>query len=83
MTRDEAPRVMRLFDDPLEARAPRPLGPGAVLLPGFALPVASALLTAVGEVIAAAPLRHMIMSVGARLPLLSGSFTRSCIARML
>jgi len=57
MTRDEAPRVMRLFDDPLEARAPRPLGPGAVLLPGFALPVASALLTAVGEVIAAAPLR--------------------------
>ncbi len=58
---------MRLFDDPLEARAPRPLGPGAVLLPGFALPVASALLTAVGEVIAAAPLRHMITPGGFRM----------------
>jgi alkylated DNA repair protein (DNA oxidative demethylase) len=67
MTRNEAPRAMRLFDDPIEARAPRPLGPGAVLLPGFALPMASALLAALDEVIAAAPLRHMITPGGFRM----------------
>jgi DNA oxidative demethylase len=50
--------------------APEPIAPGAVLMRGFALNAANALLHAAGQVIAAAPLRHLVtpgglsMSVG-------------------
>jgi DNA oxidative demethylase len=60
-----------LFDDiPTPYLAPEHIAPGAVLLRGFALDVAGALLQAAGQVIAAAPLRHLVtpgglsMSVG-------------------
>jgi alkylated DNA repair protein (DNA oxidative demethylase) len=64
MTRD-------LFDGlPASAPAPQPIAAGAVLLRGFALDQAEALMEAVQEVIASAPLRHLVtpgghaMSVG-------------------
>ena len=60
-----------LFDEPPTLyAAPEPIAPGAVLLRGFALDPAEALLQAAQQVIAAAPLRHLItpgghaMSVG-------------------
>jgi DNA oxidative demethylase len=60
-----------LFDDiPTPYLAPERIAPGAVLLRGFALDLAGALLQAAGQVIAAAPLRHLVtpgglsMSVG-------------------
>jgi DNA oxidative demethylase len=60
-----------LFDEtPTPYLAPEPIAPGAVLLRGFALDAAGALLLAAGQVIAAAPLRHLVtpgglsMSVG-------------------
>jgi alkylated DNA repair protein (DNA oxidative demethylase) len=49
---------------------PRPdvrLGPGAVVLPGFALDVESQLLSALDDVIAASPFRHMITPGGYRM----------------
>ena len=58
-----------LFDD-LAAPADIPIDPGAVLLPGFALADAPALLAAIDAVAATAPFRHMVtpggfpMSVG-------------------
>ncbi|MCC7275777.1 MAG: DNA oxidative demethylase AlkB [Alphaproteobacteria bacterium] len=53
-----------LFDD-----GPRdvPLGPGAVLLGGFALPLGEALLAAVADVAARAPFRHMVTPGGWRM----------------
>ena len=64
MTRD-------LFDGlPAPVLAPQPIAPGAMLLRGFCLDQADDLLQAVQQVIAAAPLRHLItpggraMSVG-------------------
>jgi alkylated DNA repair protein (DNA oxidative demethylase) len=60
-----------LFDEPpTPFEAPEPITPGAVLLRGFALDQAEALIQATQQVIAAAPLRHLItpggraMSVG-------------------
>lgn len=60
-----------LFDEPpTPFEAPEPIAPGAVLLRGFALDQAEALIQATQQVIAAAPLRHLItpggraMSVG-------------------
>ena len=60
-----------LFDEPpAPYDAPEPIAPGAVLLRGFALDQAEALLQAAQQVIAAAPLRHLmtpggrVMSVG-------------------
>ena len=60
-----------LFDEPPTSfEAPEPIAPGAVLLRGFALDQAEALIQATQQVIAAAPLRHLItpggraMSVG-------------------
>jgi DNA oxidative demethylase len=60
-----------LFDDiPTPYVAPEPIAPGAVLLRGFALDLAGALLLAAEQVVAAAPLRHLVtpgglsMSVG-------------------
>lgn len=63
--------TLSLFDEPpAPYDAPEPIAPGAVLLRGFALEQAEALLQAAQQVIAAAPLRHLItpggraMSVG-------------------
>lgn len=63
--------TLSLFDDPLPFYdAPEVIAPGAVLLRGFASEVADALIQAAEQVIAAAPLRHLItpggrvMSVG-------------------
>jgi DNA oxidative demethylase len=60
-----------LFDEtPTPYLAPERIAPGAVLLRSFALDVAGALLQAAEQVIAAAPLRHLVtpgglsMSVG-------------------
>ncbi|MEO7159782.1 MAG: DNA oxidative demethylase AlkB [Polaromonas sp.] len=67
----EAFLTLSLFDEPpAPYDAPEPIAPGAVLLRGFALEQAEALLQAAQQVIAAAPLRHLItpggraMSVG-------------------
>lgn len=69
--RNEAFLTRSLFDEPPASyNAPDVIAPGAVLLRGFACPVADALAQGVGQVIAAAPLRHLItpggrtMSVG-------------------
>lgn len=43
------------------------MAPGAVLLPGFALPHETALLAAVGAIAAAAPWRHMVTRGGFRM----------------
>ena len=60
-----------LFDEPpAPYGAPAPIAPGAVLLRGFALYQADALIQAIQQVIAAAPFRHLmtpggrVMSVG-------------------
>jgi alkylated DNA repair protein (DNA oxidative demethylase) len=57
-----------LFDDPPQpARGPVPLEPGAVVLPGFALDCAEALLQAVDAVAAQAPWRHLVTPGGQRM----------------
>ncbi|MCA3184525.1 MULTISPECIES: DNA oxidative demethylase AlkB [unclassified Cupriavidus] len=63
-----------LFDalpaDPNDPDAPpavEPLGPGAVILRGFARDMAPALLQAVGEVSAGSPFRHLITPGGLRM----------------
>ena len=59
-----------LDEPPTPYDAPEPIAPGAVLLRGFALDVADALVQGIKQVIAAAPFRHLItpggrtMSVG-------------------
>ena len=54
-----------LFDEPPEPYdAPEPVAPGAVLLRGFACGEAEALIQAAQQVIAAAPLRHLITPGG-------------------
>ena len=54
-----------LFDEPpAPYDAPEPLAPGAVLLRGFALDQAEALIQAAQRVIAAAPLRHLVIPGG-------------------
>jgi alkylated DNA repair protein (DNA oxidative demethylase) len=58
--------VADLFDDDIAPRDER-LGPGAVLLRRYAVPHETALLAAVREVIAAAPLRHMVTPGGFRM----------------
>ncbi|MEJ8810114.1 DNA oxidative demethylase AlkB [Variovorax ureilyticus] len=55
-----------LFDDEA-ASGPLPLAPGAVVLRRFARPYDGALLDAVREVIAQAPLRHMVTPGGLRM----------------
>src|SRR5438045_1369785 len=58
-----------LFPDASSA-VPEPLAPGAVLLPGFALPSAPAIIDAISTIATAAPFRRMLtpggrpMSVG-------------------
>jgi alkylated DNA repair protein (DNA oxidative demethylase) len=53
--------TLDLFSDSLRSV---PLDNGAVLLGGFALPVATALLQAINDVVRAAPLRHMVTPGG-------------------
>ena len=54
-----------LFDEaPTPCGAPEVIAPGAVLLRGFACDVAEALLQAAEQVIAAAPLRHLVTPGG-------------------
>jgi DNA oxidative demethylase len=54
-----------LFDDlPASGAAQEVLAPGAVLLRGFARDVDAALLEAVDDVLAAAPLRHLVTPGG-------------------
>ncbi len=55
-----------LFGEPVR-RDHEMLGPGALLLHGFALAEQDAVLAAVSAVIAAAPLRHMITPGGFRM----------------
>src|SRR5262245_37000976 len=56
-----------LFDTGGAASAEEPLGPGAVVLRGFALADERALLAALERVIAKAPLRHMVTPGGFRM----------------
>lgn len=57
--------TLSLFDEaPLPYAAPKAIAPGAVLLRGFAREMDEALLQAVEDVIAAAPLRHLVTPGG-------------------
>ena len=57
--------TLSLFgDDPAPYAAPEPIAPGAVLLRGFALDLAQSLMLSVQQVIAAAPLRHLVVPGG-------------------
>lgn len=59
---------MNLFDDSIDVESePESLGPGALVLRGFALPRAPLLLHALQEVAAAAPFRHMVTPSGLRM----------------
>ena len=58
----------RLFDDPApESRTIEDLGPGALLLRGFALDDAPALMSALNDIVALAPFRHMVTPGGFRM----------------
>jgi alkylated DNA repair protein (DNA oxidative demethylase) len=56
---------MDLFEN-IEPRE-QPLGPGAVLLRGFALPEETSLLAALSQIVSRAPFRHMITPGGFRM----------------
>ena len=57
--------TLSLFDDtPTPYDAPEPIAPGAMLLRGFALDQAEALIQAAQQIIATAPLRHLITPGG-------------------
>ena len=56
-----------LFDEDATGTAAEPLGPGAVVLRGFALAAETALLAALRAVVAKAPLRHMVTPGGFRM----------------
>lgn len=56
-----------LFDDTPPRRPAQPIAPGAILLPGLALPHVPALLEALAAVQAAAPLRHLVTPGGQRM----------------
>jgi alkylated DNA repair protein (DNA oxidative demethylase) len=56
-----------LFDDDAAGAAEEPLGPGAVVLRGFAVAEEAALLAALRAVVAKAPLRHMVTPGGFRM----------------
>ena len=58
----------RLFDDPApESRTIEDLGPGALLLRGFAFDDAPALMGALNDIVARAPFRHMVTPGGFRM----------------
>ena len=57
--------TLSLFDnDPVPYAAPEPIAPGAMLLRGFALDVAQSLMLSVQQIIASAPLRHLVVPGG-------------------
>ena len=56
-----------LFDAAEGASAVDPLAPGAAILRGFARPVEEALIDALNEIVASAPLRHMVTPGGFRM----------------
>lgn len=57
--------TLSLFDnDPVPYAGPEPIAPGAMLLRGFALDVAQSLMRSVQQVIASAPLRHLVVPGG-------------------
>lgn len=58
---------LSLFDEPTSPGASERLGPGSLLLRGFALRDESALLQAVHDVSAASPFRHMVTPGGFRM----------------
>ena len=59
---------MNLFDDSVDAGSDREsLGPGAVVLRGFALPAMPSLLHTLAAVAVAAPFRHMVTPGGFRM----------------
>ena len=59
---------MNLFDSPADVESRQePLGPGAMLLRQFAVPEETALLSALEDVIARAPFRHMVTPGGFRM----------------
>ena len=59
---------MRLFDDPEEAGSKREsLGPGAVVLRGFATKCSGSLLNAIEQTVAKAPFRHQVTPGGFRM----------------
>jgi alkylated DNA repair protein (DNA oxidative demethylase) len=59
--------TVSLFDDVPPVRERQVLGPGALLLPGFALGRAESLLQAVDAVLQHAPLRHLVTPGGLRM----------------
>ncbi len=60
--------TMNLFGNPDGIESPRePLGPGAMVLREFATPEETALLSALEDVVAAAPFRHMVTPGGFRM----------------
>ncbi len=67
------PDQLRLLHDldlgpaPAAIPGPRPLGDGAALLPGHALPNVGKVLAALAEVQAASPMRHMVTPGGFRM----------------
>lgn len=68
MMRLERPAVtMQLFDSDTSGEEREALGPGAVVLRGFALPQTSQLSVAVSQVAEQAPFRHMITPGGYRM----------------
>src|SRR3954451_20917324 len=71
MAGNATPRTMELFEDgPASARdgsAREPLAAGAMVLRGFAQPVAPALWSDLGHVLEAAPLRHWVTPGGLRM----------------
>ena len=59
---------MQLFDDPQQAGSKRePLGPGAVVLRGFAKTRAGSLLKAIEKAVVKAPFRHLVTPGGFRM----------------
>jgi DNA oxidative demethylase len=56
-----------LFDVAEGAPAVEPLAPGAAILRGFARPFEEALIDALNEIVASAPLRHMVTPGGFRM----------------
>lgn len=68
MTRASPAASLNLFEDSVDAASDREsLGPGAVVLRGFALPAMPSLLHALETVTAAAPFRHMVTPGGFRM----------------
>lgn len=67
MPSDSVGMSLNLFDGVSEVGLPEELGPGAVVLRGFAKPAETALLASLHEVIATAPFRHMVTPGGYRM----------------